>query len=712
MTVPNRDHEPYLGIASDIPQIDPELDEFGYAEFSRLLAKAVLETPSPQGLVMAIHGPWGSGKSTVLNFIKYYLGRGEVDARPQVIEFNPWWFDDKKQLAAQFLAQLSIKLKLDPSNISKAGDLMAEYADTLGKAVAFSTGHAWIDVPVGAVLKLFKIKTKDVPALKKEIGAALQAKDRRYIIFIDDIDRLTPVEILEVFKVIKSLADFPNLVYVLSFDRDVVAKAITDPHRMNGDAYLEKIIQAPFSLPPVSKAKLDQKLFSSLNKIIENSDKELINQNYWSIVYRTGMSSLLVKPRDIIRYTNILSVTYPAVQDEVNIVDFFALELLRITLPQLYAIIRDNSQYFTGVSDQGVKSRGVEDAFHQSWLATIDQRVRDDVHAMLKHIFPRLTDRGHDSSYLISLRRFRRAASPEIFPLYFSFSAIPDSLSRAEILEFIKNLSERSKAEQTLLEALYQKRSDGSTKAKDYLTSLLDFGGELKSERASTLIQIVADIGDRLLLKSDETGGFFSSHPSWRLIDVIQLALNDIPKAERDAQLLAAFENGNSLVTLCSLVDRISIAKLENKRHGPGVVLSNMANETLIFLKQLAIDRIRFAAANNQLVNAPFLLLVLECWEEWTNIDEPKQWANDIINKESAPAFLSTFINGMGTTVTWDGSSRTEYKFDFKSLQKLIDLPTVASAVEAIDSTALNSASEQWAITTFKQQYPDFVRGR
>ena len=79
---------------------------------------------------------------------------------------------------------------------------------------------------MAAGLRFFKRKNTAVPAVKAEISKALKEGKQRYLIVIDDIDRLTPAEIREVFKVVKALADFPNVVYLLSFDREVVAQAL------------------------------------------------------------------------------------------------------------------------------------------------------------------------------------------------------------------------------------------------------------------------------------------------------------------------------------------------------------------------------------------------------------------------------------------------------------------------------------------------------
>jgi predicted KAP-like P-loop ATPase len=372
-----------IGIGSDTPQSEPMFDAFGYAPFAKLIASAVVKTPNPQGLVMAIHGPWGAGKTSLLNFVKFYLADDYKDTAPVIIDFNPWWFDDRTQLAAQFLAQFKEKLNLENKVLRNIGDLLADYSGSIGKAVAYTTGIPWLD-KIATALRLLKRKQKDVPALKAEIAKALRANNQRYVIVIDDIDRLTPMEIREIFKVVKALADFPNVVYLLSFERQVVADALSNLLKIDGEAYLEKIVQVPFVLPNVDRLKLQNKLFADLDLLIEGADLALFDRTYWGNIFVEGIAPLINKPRDVVRYVNALSVTYPAMRDEVNITDFFALEFIRINLPQLYDLLRDNADFFAGYASQGIKSgdRKEDLEFYQSWVQKIEERIRPGVQSM------------------------------------------------------------------------------------------------------------------------------------------------------------------------------------------------------------------------------------------------------------------------------------------------------------------------------------------
>lgn len=712
----NFDHnlEPSIGIGSDTPQSDPAFDEFGYAPFAKLIAAAVVKTPSPQGLVMAIHGEWGAGKSSLLNFVKHYLKEAPEVSRPVVIDFNPWWFDDRTQLASQFLAQFKSRLNLETKLIRDLGDLLADYSGSIGKAIAYSTGIPWLD-KVAAVLRLLKRKKKDVPALKSEIAKVLKDGKQRYLIVIDDIDRLTPAEIREVFKVVKALADFPNVVYLLSFDREVVAKALSDSMGLDGEAYLEKIVQAPFVLPVVAREKLQRKLFSDLDKLIEGADLALFDQTYWGNVFVEGMAPLITKPRDIIRYVNSLAVTFPALRDEVNITDFLAMEFLRVNLPGLYNTIRENPERFAGYSERGIQARErtEEYEFHQSWATAIDESIRPSIQSMMERIFPRLDSMGRGSEFLKEWRRLRRAAHPDVFPSYFQFTVDSDQLSRQAIASFIEGLVDQEKTQQTLLDAIKEKRADGSSKAKEYLAHLLDFDEEIDPHRAANLLKAICQIGDRLLLRSDETGGFFTVPNTWRLSWVMQHALARIPAVERDAQLVSAFKEGWALTFLCSAI--ISILSTHEKpvEYGPAAVLTKIKPETVEELKQLGLARIKEVAETNQLIETPELPAVLIRWRDWGTPEEPRKWAENFTSDKIALVrLLAKFLSQTRSTTLGDAVGRIDHTLNFKLLADFIDLERAAILIGEFGKEDQLDDERRLVVTTFNAQYPVFKQGK
>jgi predicted KAP-like P-loop ATPase len=70
------------------------------------MATEVLEGPRDDGLVIALHGAWGSGKTSVLNMV-----REDIGDRAAVVLFNPWLFSDAEQLVDRFFSEINAQLE-------------------------------------------------------------------------------------------------------------------------------------------------------------------------------------------------------------------------------------------------------------------------------------------------------------------------------------------------------------------------------------------------------------------------------------------------------------------------------------------------------------------------------------------------------------------------------------------------------------------------
>ncbi len=82
-------------------------------------------------------------------------------------------------------------------------------------------------------------------------------KGRRLFIFVDDLDRCLPEDAVAALEAIKLFLDLPGCVFVLGMDREVVEQGIRVRYKpleeigFDARAYLDKIIQVPFNLPPL-----------------------------------------------------------------------------------------------------------------------------------------------------------------------------------------------------------------------------------------------------------------------------------------------------------------------------------------------------------------------------------------------------------------------------------------------------------------------------
>lgn len=120
-------------ILADTPLENPEEDRLGYAPFARNLANALCSVTTDDSLVFALYGPWGSGKTTCLNFILRYIEEKPEDQRPIIVRFNPWWFSGHGELLNQFFREFQVVLGKE-KRLKKVASLLADFSEFLSEA--------------------------------------------------------------------------------------------------------------------------------------------------------------------------------------------------------------------------------------------------------------------------------------------------------------------------------------------------------------------------------------------------------------------------------------------------------------------------------------------------------------------------------------------------------------------------------------------------
>jgi predicted KAP-like P-loop ATPase len=674
-------------ISSDVPLTDPADDAYGYATFAKRIADAVCKTASPKGLVMAIHGPWGVGKSTLLNFVKYDIAQLPEDGRPIVIDFNPWWFNNREHLASQFLLQFRAKLLNESEQLRKIGDKLAEYSDSLGTIAATSVGQPWLSIIISCLLKLFKKKPEDVPALKVVISNELEKAQQRFVFIIDDIDRLAPNEICELFKVIKALADFPNVIYLLSFDRNTVAEALRTSLGVDGEAYLEKIIQAQFSLPAVDRIRLRKKFLSDLDKLFSLFPLRKLDKTHWGNVYWEGLDQYINKPRDIVRTINTLSVTYPTVAGEVNPTDFVALEFLRIFEADVYTTIKDNRDKFAGHAERKYgKDEQHYKLFHETWLSKVQEDHQSSVKGLVTRLFPKLeavwNNMTYDSQWLKDWRRELRVCSPDIVDVYFQFGLQQDSLRRFELDNLLAVAANDIDAIQILESASKIIRPDGTSKAREYLERLSDFIDEITPETAKGLLIALFKIGDMLLSPGDEKHVLLSSFPNrWRLGWAVKHLLKRIPEAERLSLISQFVRSGQALGMVVDIVCTIeeNLSKPEKTHESPFSLFEVQIFDEFKIIVSKRLEEL----ADEQLLAIPDLSYVIHSWLRWTNNDVVANRLQSIFESEDKTlCILEKYLRFSTTQTSGDIVSRQIPRLNPKDFEKLTDISELESRVK------------------------------
>ena len=540
--------------------IDPQTDRLGYADFAQYLANSICNMSFAEGFAIAIYGTWGSGKSTMLDFVVHYLNQKPDEERPIIVPFNPWLFSGSQDVTRRFFEQLQDVLSKTTSVPKGLKERIADFANVIAE----------IPLPYAqagkAVATLFDEEEKDASEIKEEAERRLLQEERRIVITIDDVDRLAVEDIKQIFRILKAIPNFNNVIYLLAFDKNVIIKALAESQEISGEAYLEKIIQVSFELPRPDRSSFRRLLFEKLESVIADNPKHLFDPTYWRSVYYQGIDHFITNLLDIIRLTNNLCVTYAAVKGEVNSVDFIAIESLRVFCPTMYDIIRKNKNAFVG------KVNFTEEEFknlHNSWIAQLRDEDKQTVKNLLLCLFPKLEVVWGDGSYAGKQEskwcEQMRVCCPEIFPHYFRLAFRESKLSHTRVKEVLAVADDAEEFGKKLIELSLEKRPDGTTQVRTFLEMLDDnIDEEIRVESISTVVQALFDVGDQLMCPEDEPTTIFDFSNEMIISRIISHLLSKLQEPARFQVLKAASSQGKALSIIVNQVETLAEQQIQS----------------------------------------------------------------------------------------------------------------------------------------------------
>lgn len=429
--------------SNDRPLSSKSDDRLNRAPFAERVAEVLRELPRGAGLVVGIHGPWGDGKTTVLNMLRSDL---EAGGQTATVEFNPWRFTDEPAMLIEFFRVLAGVVR---AKLTTKGEDIAGWIEKIGRYASV------VDDRFGMAGEVARdMAGASLEELRTRLFKALSEADKRIVVLVDDIDRLDKHEIHTLFRLIKACADFPNVCYVLAFDDGAVAKSLGGRYgagdEASGRAFLEKIIQVPLKLPVAMKEDLRSLCFQQVDQALSTAGVELSKENVGGFVsgFDRGVSIRLDTPRAAKRYGNGLMFALPMLNGEVNIVDLLLIEAVRAFYPSIYDIIRVNHDEFSGVESDN-RGRGHDGPRAAELLKTgvdgFPPREQEAIKSLLSGLFPRLSSAygggGYGSDWLSQWAKTKRICSPDYCPRYFSYSVPKSDVRDSEMDALIAKAS-------------------------------------------------------------------------------------------------------------------------------------------------------------------------------------------------------------------------------------------------------------------------------
>lgn len=301
--------------------IDPddaiEREEDDWLDFSymaRIVHVNLSELDLSQGsLTVGVIAPWGRGKSSFINLLRKRLERdGGI-----IIPFNPRGSKSISSIPEDFFDTFAKELS---RHYLGFGLLLARYT----KHIGLLNQYTWTR-PLGSLLTLV------LPGKEQEaVNRTLRELGKQAYVLLDDLDRLSGEEILEVLKLMDRNASFSNTVFIVAYDKAYVNNVLKK-HLDHGltHSFIDKYISWEIPLPEPDKERLEElmgiELWMKVKDGYPTGYEEI--QRGWKEVGSTVVESLN-SVRDLKRYLNLMIPRYNEASSEVDCRDYFLLYLL------------------------------------------------------------------------------------------------------------------------------------------------------------------------------------------------------------------------------------------------------------------------------------------------------------------------------------------------------------------------------------------------
>lgn len=244
--------------------LDVKDDQLGFGSYARALAQLIGDAYPPQ--TIGVLGDWGSGKTSLMWLCKSELQ--QMDAT-SVVWLDAWQYDGSINLLYP-LANSIRGLTGDehePTNwqrVAKTISLLGWQATSglIEKACGIkldvaSMKDAFEVIESTEAQEVLRSVTDEIAKLRKAVGELVEEVAKllevdRICIFVDDLDRCTPITAITLLENIRIHFDVPKLVIIVGVSRDVIEEAITAKYgdlRHRTDCFIDKLVHLEFPVP-------------------------------------------------------------------------------------------------------------------------------------------------------------------------------------------------------------------------------------------------------------------------------------------------------------------------------------------------------------------------------------------------------------------------------------------------------------------------------
>lgn len=333
-----------------------------YEKIIQKLNYSILKDKYEKSFSIGIIAPWGNGKSSLMNQLKQQINefkkskknfgdfitktpQGNSMGYQEIVSFDfiPFLNHNEENVINDFFTKLSNELKYRSNSVSNK---LETYASKLIKTIEEKKASNLLSINAE------NNANQSISELYLDIEKLLDKLQIKFVIFIDDLDRLNPNEIIQILKLIRNTSNFPNFVFIVALDKDYINKSLKEVSGTSNN-FLDKFFQLECFLPEIDPSELIEysKNLISKSSIFTDNDKNKITTSIFNEVHL--YLEYIRNFRDVKKLINQVILDYNNIEnlfDEISVKDYFNILFLKLNHPEIYRLICVNYDSILEVS--------------------------------------------------------------------------------------------------------------------------------------------------------------------------------------------------------------------------------------------------------------------------------------------------------------------------------------------------------------------------
>ncbi|MHC2086414.1 KAP family P-loop NTPase fold protein [Methylobacterium sp. CM6244] len=709
--------DPHQSIKGDRALSAGDEDRLGFRDVANRIALSLVDRATEDGLVIGLEGPWGSGKSSLLFLIGDELEKLPDDSKPTIINFRPWLISNRDALIISLFGELSRQLddvasregdatRITKTKAKEASKALRSFVNGLSKTGAFvefvgkASGVGLVEMAGEGVKSLGQpTEGEAVPPplaqLKDKLAQSLRELGHRFVVTIDDVDRLEPAEVIEILRLVRSVVDLPNMIYLLCYDSNILAHSIKKAAGVkSGRSYLEKIVQLTVMVPKPEPLQLRQWFSDELRQIASTKNED--ERSRLEIVIDQEGGRQLRTPRSVIRALDSMRFFWPPLSEaKADLSDLVWLQLIKDGNAKLYRWIEDYCASAAVISLRTARANESErkrtlaellsiadidyfdDATYRHYFAQQLPGIEVDLSkdGVGLKIFSNVSEGDRDKAI-----RDKRLSSPDHYRLYFALSAPSHVLTQDELSAIWKAADAGAEPLGKVLLELNNAAATGTLTKADILLERTRSGAyeALSPTQCENLLMAFSHVMDQAYrLRPFD---LFWVGTLWNRAErLIPLLLSRFASPQRESAIASIFEKGRAIGWLTSLLRHETFA------HGHYGERRRSEVEWLFTAEEL--ERISAAMllryknmSMRDVFNSPQPISLLFAWYQTGDEEGPRHLVESNINTDQE---LIDTLEGFITTVRDSNQGHVEV-IKSENLSPFMDVEIIKQRIDAL----------------------------